>query len=258
MKKTRYHSWKLGALPKGCRLCVQGRKSVLFVTGLCPKHCYYCPISDKKKDKDVVYINEWPTKDWKNIFKEIQLCSSKGAGITGGDPLARLGRTVSFMRMLKKKFGGSIEMVLTHREKIMLDLDTLRHFQSTRATLEEELSLLDPAERKVFLKELHLDRPALDRLTLLCYNTLGLISFFTVGSDEVRAWTNRQGTLAPRAAGVIHSDIERGFIRAEVMKYDDLIKLGGEQKVREVGRLMQKGKDYKVEDGDIINFLFNV
>ncbi|HSB05186.1 MAG TPA: redox-regulated ATPase YchF [Thermodesulfobacteriota bacterium] len=126
------------------------------------------------------------------------------------------------------------------------------------AKIEEELSLLDPTERQVFLKELHLDRPALDRLTLLCYNTLGLISFFTVGSDEVRAWTNRQGTLAPRAAGVIHSDIERGFIRAEVMKYDDLIKLGDEQKVREVGRLMQKGKDYKVEDGDIINFLFNV
>ena len=95
------------------------------------------------------------------------------------------------------------------------------------AKIEEELSLLDPAERQVFLKELHLDQPALDRLTLLCYNTLGLISFFTVGSDEVRAWTNRQGTLAPQAAGVIHSDIERGFIRAEVMKYHDLIKPGG-------------------------------
>jgi ribosome-binding ATPase len=126
------------------------------------------------------------------------------------------------------------------------------------AKIEEELSLLDPAEREAFLKELHLDQPALDRLTLLCYNTLGLISFFTVGPDEVRAWTNRQGTLAPQAAGVIHSDIERGFIRAEVMKYQDLISLGGEQKVREVGRLMQKGRDYMVEDGDIINFLFNV
>ena len=126
------------------------------------------------------------------------------------------------------------------------------------AKIEEELSLLDPAERQAFLKELHLDQSALERLTLLCYSTLGLISFFTVGSDEVRAWTNRQGTLAPKAAGVIHSDIERGFIRAEVMKYHDLITLGGEQKVREVGRLMQKGRDYTVEDGDIINFLFNV
>jgi GTP-binding protein YchF len=126
------------------------------------------------------------------------------------------------------------------------------------AKIEQELSQLDTAERQVFLEELRLDQPALDRLTLLCYNTLGLISFFTVGPDEVRAWTNRQGALAPQAAGVIHSDFERGFIRAEVMKYQDLIKLGSEQKVKEVGKYMQKGRDYVVEDGDIISFLFNV
>ena len=126
------------------------------------------------------------------------------------------------------------------------------------AKIEQELSHLDAAERQTFLEELHLDQPALDRLTMLCYETLGLISFFTVGPDEVRAWTNRQGSLAPEAAGVIHSDFERGFIRAEVMKYQDLIKLGSEQKVKEVGKYMQKGKDYVVEDGDIINFLFNV
>ena len=126
------------------------------------------------------------------------------------------------------------------------------------AKIEQELYQLDEAERQIFLEELQLDQPALDRLTMLCYKTLGLISFFTVGPDEVRAWTNRQGSLAPQAAGVIHSDFERGFIRAEVMKYHDLIKLGSEQKVREVGRYMQKGRDYVVEDGDIINFLFNV
>jgi GTP-binding protein YchF len=126
------------------------------------------------------------------------------------------------------------------------------------AKIEQELCQLDAAERQTFLEELQLDQPALDRLTMLCYKTLGLISFFTVGSDEVRAWTNRQGALAPQAAGVIHSDFERGFIRAEVMKYQDLVKLGSEQKVREVGRYMQKGRDYVVEDGDIINFLFNV
>ena len=126
------------------------------------------------------------------------------------------------------------------------------------AKIEQELFHLDAAERQTFLEELHLDQPALDRLTMLCYETLGLISFFTVGPDEVRAWTNRQGSLAPKAAGVIHSDFERGFIRAEVMKYQDLIKLGSEQKVKEVGKYMQKGKDYVVEDGDIINFLFNV
>jgi len=126
------------------------------------------------------------------------------------------------------------------------------------AKIEQELSQLDAAERQAFLEELQLDQPALDRLTMLCYKTLGLISFFTVGADEVRAWTNRQGSLAPQAAGVIHSDFERGFIRAEVMKYQDLVKLGSEQKVREVGRYMQKGRDYVVEDGDIINFLFNI
>lgn len=126
------------------------------------------------------------------------------------------------------------------------------------AKIEQELFHLDVAERQTFLEELQIGQPALDRLTMLCYKTLGLISFFTVGPDEVRAWTNRQGSLAPQAAGVIHSDFEHGFIRAEVMKYQDLIKLGSEQKVREVGKYMQKGRDYVVEDGDIINFLFNV
>ncbi len=126
------------------------------------------------------------------------------------------------------------------------------------AKIEEEICQLDAADSQRFLEELQLDQPAIDRLTMLCYKTLGLISFFTVGPDEVRAWTNRQGSLAPQAAGVIHSDFERGFIRAEVMKYQDLIKLGSEQKVKEVGKYLQKGKDYVVEDGDIINFLFNV
>jgi ribosome-binding ATPase YchF (GTP1/OBG family) len=85
-----------------------------------------------------------------------------------------------------------------------------------------------------------------------------LQSFFTVVEDEVRAWTNRKESFAPQAARVIHSDIERGFIQAEVIKYEDLIQLGNEQKVREEGKLLQKGRDYVVEDGDIINFLFNV
>ncbi len=145
-------------------------------------------------------------------------------------------------------------------------LETLREtfseqgFQwiAVSAKIEQELCQLDAAERQTFLEELQLDQPALDRLTMLCYKTLGLISFFTVGPDEVRAWTDRQGSLAPEAAGVIHSDFERGFIRAEVMKYQDLIKLGSERRVREVGKYMQKGRDYVVEDGDIINFLFNV
>jgi ribosome-binding ATPase len=134
------------------------------------------------------------------------------------------------------------------------------HFQWTAvsAKIEEELSLLGNEDRQAFLEELGIEKPALDKLTLLCFRNLGLISFFTVGADEVRAWTNRQGSYAPQAGRVIHSDIERGFIRAEVIKYEDLVKLGSEQRVKEAGKLMQRGKDYIVQDGDIINFLFNV
>ena len=135
-----------------------------------------------------------------------------------------------------------------------------RDFQWTAvsAKIEEELSGLEEEERQAFLEELNIGQPALDRLTLVCYSALGLISFFTVGPDEVRAWTHRRHSLAPQAGRVIHSDIERGFIRAEVIKYEDLIRLGNEQKVREAGKLLQKGRDYRVEDGDIINFLFHV
>jgi len=110
--KTKYYSYKLGSLAKGCKLCVQGRKSVLFATGLCTKHCYFCPISDKKRNKDVVYINEWPTKKKKDLLKEVQLCSSKGVGITGGDPLVKVNRCVSLIKLLKKKFGKKFHIHL--------------------------------------------------------------------------------------------------------------------------------------------------
>lgn len=126
------------------------------------------------------------------------------------------------------------------------------------AQIEEEISLLDDEARTAFLADLGIEQPALDRLTLLCYETLGLISFFTVGKDEVRAWTIRRGTLAPQAGGAIHGDIERGFIRAEVTRYENLIALGDEQKVKAAGKLMVKGKDAEVLDGDVIHFLFKV
>jgi GTP-binding protein YchF len=133
-----------------------------------------------------------------------------------------------------------------------------REWVAVSARIEEELAQLETDERLAFLEELGQEEPALDRLTRVCYRALGLISFFTVGADEVRAWTVRQGALAPQAGRAIHSDIERGFIRAEVMKYADLAVLGSEQKVKEAGRLLQKGRDYEVEDGDILHFLFKV
>jgi pyruvate formate-lyase activating enzyme-like uncharacterized protein len=112
MQKTPYCSWKNKELAKGCKLCVQGKKLVLFVTGLCPRNCFYCPLSEKKKNKDKVWANEWLIKNDKDIIKEAQLCESKGAGITGGDPLMRLQRTIKYIKMLKKKFGKQFHIHL--------------------------------------------------------------------------------------------------------------------------------------------------
>jgi hypothetical protein len=127
------------------------------------------------------------------------------------------------------------------------------------AKVESEIAGLESDdEKKEFLSSLGIGEPAINVMTRVLLQALNLISFFTVGEDEVRQWTTRRGSSAPEAAGVIHSDLQKGFIRAEVMKYNDLIALGGETKVKEAGKLYLKGKDYIVEDGDIINIRFNV
>lgn len=127
------------------------------------------------------------------------------------------------------------------------------------AKLECEIqSLESDQERAEFMQASSITEPAINQLSRLCMEALGLISFFTVGKDEVKQWLVRAGSLAPVAAGVIHSDIERGFIRAEVMKYDDLMLLGSEEKVKLAGKHYVMGRDYPIEDGDIVNFRFNV
>lgn len=124
--------------------------------------------------------------------------------------------------------------------------------------IEMEIAQLSPDEADVFLDDLDIAEPALNKLIHLSYELLGLISFLTAGEDEVRAWTIRKGTDAQRSAGKIHSDIERGFIRAEVVAYDDFITHGGMAGAREKGLVRLEGKTYEVKDGDIINFRFNV
>jgi GTP-binding protein YchF len=124
--------------------------------------------------------------------------------------------------------------------------------------LEMEIANLDPADRAPFLAELGLQESARDRLISTAFALLDLISFLTTGADEVRAWPIRRGTTAAKAAGKIHSDIERGFIRAEVVHYDDFIALGSDAKCREAGKLRLEGKDYVMRDGDIVHFRFNV
>lgn len=124
--------------------------------------------------------------------------------------------------------------------------------------IEMEIVQLPEEEAKVFLEDLKITEQALNRLIRVCYELLGVISFLTVGEDEVRAWTITKGTIAQKAARKIHSDIERGFIRAEVISYDDFIACGTMSKAREKGLLRLEGKTYKISDGDIINFRFNV
>lgn len=126
------------------------------------------------------------------------------------------------------------------------------------AAIEAELAELDDAEKREFLDEMGLDEPGLDRVVRAGYRLLHLQTYFTAGEKEVRAWTIPVGATAPQAAGVIHTDFERGFIRAEVIAYEDFVACNGEQGAKEAGKLRLEGKDYVVRDGDVIHFRFNV
>ena len=126
------------------------------------------------------------------------------------------------------------------------------------AKVEEELSELDPSDKQEMLEGLGLDGSGLDKLITATYDILGLATYFTVGKDEVRAWTFKKGMNAKQCAGIIHTDFEKGFIRAEVMSYEDLIECGSELKVKEAGKARLEGKDYLMKDGDICHFRFNV
>ncbi len=125
------------------------------------------------------------------------------------------------------------------------------------AKIEEEISQLDAEEQAMFLDELGLEQAGLDRLIKAGYDLLHLQTYFTVGPKEARAWTIKEGTAAPQAAGVIHGDFERGFIRAETIAYDDYIALGGENGAKDAGKMRAEGKSYVVKDGDVLHFLFN-
>ena len=126
------------------------------------------------------------------------------------------------------------------------------------AKTEAELAEMDEADRQLFLAEMGQDEPGLNRLIRAAFKLLGLQTYFTAGEKEVRAWTIHVGDTAPQAAGVIHTDFERGFIRAQTIAYDDYIAHRGEQAAKEAGKMRSEGKEYVVRDGDVLNFLFNV
>lgn len=157
------------------------------------------------------------------------------------------------------------ERIITENAKIYLDrkhkdpsIHNPHSLISLCGKIEMELAQLSEQDTEVFINDLGIDEPALNKLIKVSYNLLGLISFLTVGEDEVKAWTIKKGTNAQKAAGKIHSDIERGFIRAEVINYEDFIVCGNMATARDKGLLRLEGKGYEVKDGDIINFRFNI
>ena len=128
----------------------------------------------------------------------------------------------------------------------------------TSIKIEQEISLLDDEERNEYLELMGMDEPVLNKIIFKGYEILGLQTYFTAGVKEVRAWTVKIGATAPEGAGVIHTDFEKGFIKAEVISYQDYIDLSGEQKAKEAGKLRLEGKDYILQDGDVVHFRFNV
>ena len=145
-------------------------------------------------------------------------------------------------------------------------LDQLTHYAQSQnapivaicASIESEIADLDDADKGAFLADMGMQEPGLDRLIRAAFNLLGLQTYFTAGVKEVRAWTIHAGDTAPQAAGVIHTDFERGFIRAQTIAFDDFITHKGESGAKEAGKMRAEGKEYVVKDGDVLNFLFNV
>ena len=126
------------------------------------------------------------------------------------------------------------------------------------AKIEEDLAGMDPEDKAMFQEELGIDESGLDKLVSACYELLGLISYLTAGEKETRAWTITKGTKAPQAAGKIHSDFEKGFIRAEIVDWQTLLELGSYTAAKEKGKVRSEGKDYVIKDGDVVLFRFNV
>lgn len=146
----------------------------------------------------------------------------------------------------------NVQKVIAYAEKENAEVITVC------AKIEEEIAELEPEEKEMFLAELGIEESGLDKLIKASYRLLGLGTYFTAGEQEVRAWTFKKGMKAPEAAGIIHSDFERGFIRAETVSYEDLLEAGSMTNAREKGKIRLEGKDYIVQDGDVIHFRFNV
>lgn len=173
-------------------------------------------------------------------------------------PLLSAKPVIYAANLSEKDFSGGLEQNPFYQEVLGVASSEGAQVMPICAKLEEELADMSPEDRLLFLEEIGLSESGLDRLITASYTLLGLISYLTAGKPEVRAWTIKKGTKAPQAAGKIHSDFERGFIRAEVISFDDLIACGNMAAAKEKGLVRIEGKDYVMQDGDIVLFRFNV
>jgi ribosome-binding ATPase len=208
----------------------------------------------------------------KDAKARVEVLGRVRAGLDAGKPARALGLSDDDKLLLRDLFLLTLKPVMYVANVLEDGFENNPHLDVVRAravtegaevvpvcaAIEEELSQLDDADRDTFLQDLGLDEPGLNRVIRAGYKLLGLQTYFTAGVKEVRAWTVKAGSTAPQAAAVIHTDFEKGFIRAETIAYDDFIKYRGESGARDAGRLRLEGKEYRVQEGDVLHFRFNV
>ncbi|RPE75546.1 redox-regulated ATPase YchF [Vulcaniibacterium tengchongense] len=208
----------------------------------------------------------------KDAKARVEALARLRTGLDAGTPARALGLSEEDKALVRDLFLLTLKPVMYVANVLEDGFENNPHLDAVRAraagegaevvpvsaAIEEELSQLDDADRDAFLKDLGLDEPGLNRVIRAAYKLLGLQTYFTAGVKEVRAWTVKAGATAPQAAGVIHSDFEKGFIRAETIAYDDFVKYRGEAGARDAGRLRLEGKEYRVQEGDVLHFRFNV
>lgn len=248
---------------------------------------------DPVRDKEIIDY-ELQIKDLETV--DARIAKTQKQAQTGGDKLAKMqyevlrqykealeqgkpARTVSFDTVDEQKFARELFLLTNKPVMYVCNVDDTsavdgnNYVEAVREAIKEEdaqllivaarteseIAELDTyEERQEFLQEMGLDESGVSRLIRAAYALLDLQTYFTAGPDEVRAWTFLRGSKSPKCAGIIHTDFEKGFIRAEVIKYDDYVSLGGEKGARDAGKLSSEGKEYIVQDGDIMHFLFNV
>ena len=213
---------------------------------------------DKSLQKEVDFLHRLKSELDSGVNARAVEADEEEAEILSGIGLLSAKPVIYACNMSEDDFKNNIETNVRYNAVRELAAKEGAEVLPICAELEAEISSLDKEEKELFLSDIGVDKGGLDLLIQRSYDLLGLMSFLTAGKPEVRAWTIKKGTKAPKAAGKIHSDIERGFIRAEVVSFDDLMALGSMQAAKENGKIRSEGKDYIMQDGDIVLFRFNV